>query len=77
MAGTMSSRERMLCAIRGERPDRVPVAPWGFGHVDPDSDVGRELVHRCDLWIPGGGGGSSVTGYRLWVICCGAGVGSF
>ncbi len=61
----MTSRERMLCAIRGERPDRVPVAPWGFGHVDPDSDVGRELVHRCDLWIPGGGGGFSFSGTRL------------
>ena len=61
----MTSRERMLCAIRGERPDRVPVSPWGFGRVDPESAMGRELVEKCDLWIGGGGGGFSFTGARL------------
>ena len=61
----MTSRERMVCAIRGRVPDRVPVSPWGFGRVEPDGDVGRELVARCDLWIGGGGGGFSFSGARL------------
>ena len=61
----MTSRERMLCAIRGERPDRVPVSPWGFGRVDPESAVGRELIERCEPWIGGGGGAFSFTGARL------------
>lgn len=61
----MTSRERMLCVLRGEMPDRVPVAPWGFGHVDRESAVGRELVARCDMWVPGGGGGFAFSGTRL------------
>jgi len=55
----------MLCAIRGGRPDRVPVSPWGFGRVDPESEVGREMVARCDMWIGGGAGGLSFSGARL------------
>ena len=61
----MTSRERMLCAIRGEQPDRVPVSPWGLGRVSPDSDVGRELIATCDVWLGGGGGGFSFTGTQL------------
>lgn len=60
----MTSRERMLCAIRGGTPDRVPVSPWGFGHIDPESDLGRELVARCDLWTERGAA-FSFTGARL------------
>ena len=61
----MTSRERMLCAIRGEQPDRAPVSPWGFGRVDRESAVGRELVEKCDLWVGAGGGGFSFTGTEL------------
>ena len=61
----MTSRERMLRAIRRQGPDRVPVAPWGLGRVDPESDVGRELIKRCDPWLSGGGGGFSFGGAKL------------
>jgi len=50
----LTSRERMLCAMRGGTPDRVPVAPWGFGHIDPESGLGREMVATCDMWIERG-----------------------
>ncbi len=50
----MTSRERMLCAAKGGRPDRVPVSPWGFGRTPPDSELGRELVARCDMWVDSG-----------------------
>ena len=39
----MTSRERMLAAQRGERPDRVPVSPFGLGHLDPQSTIAAEL----------------------------------
>jgi len=61
----LTSRERMVKAIKGERPDRLPVSPWGFGVVDPESDLGRELVAACDMWLPAGGGGFSFFGARL------------
>lgn len=55
----MTSRERLLCAFAHERPDRVPVAPFGFGHVDPDSELGHELVRKTDFiqCVGGAGGG--------------------
>jgi len=61
----LTSRQRMLAAIRGERPDRVPVAPWGFGVVDREGPVGRRLVAACDMWLPAGGGGFSFFGARV------------
>lgn len=61
----MTSRERMLCAARRGRPDRVPVSPWGFGRIPPESGLGRELVARCDMWVEAWGGGFSFSGARL------------
>lgn len=61
----MTSRDRMLCAIRGGRPDRAPVSPWGFGRIAPESALGRELVTQCDMWIEAWGGGFSFSGARL------------
>jgi len=53
----MTSRERLLCAFEHGTPDRVPVAPFGFGHVDPDSPVGHELVLKTDFIQSLGGPG--------------------
>lgn len=61
----MTSRERMMCAMRGGRPDRVPVSPWGFGHIPPESDLGRDLVAKCDMWIEAWAGGFSFSGAKL------------
>jgi len=44
----------MLRAIRREAPDRVPVSPWGFGRIAPDSALGRQLVAECDMWVERG-----------------------
>lgn len=54
----MTSRERLLCAFERGKPDRVPVGPFGFGHVNPDSEIGLELVKRTDFIqsIAGAGG---------------------
>lgn len=47
----MTSRERMIAAIRHQPVDRVPVAPWGMGRIPMDSSLGRELIARTDPWI--------------------------
>ena len=48
----MTSRERLLCAVQGGTPDRVPVAPFGLGALEPESDLCRQLVERTDPFIP-------------------------
>ena len=49
----MTSRERILCAMELGTPDRVPVVPWGFGHVPEDSELAHRLLHECDPFING------------------------
>lgn len=58
----MTSRERLDCALRGGLPDRVPVSPFGWGHIDPDSPLGAEMLRRLDMIVPVGGGGSPFFG---------------
>lgn len=47
----MTSRERLLRAIRKEKVDRIPVAPWGLGKLDPNSEIARELIAKTDILI--------------------------
>ncbi|NUP98588.1 MAG: hypothetical protein HUU35_01905 [Armatimonadetes bacterium] len=61
----MTSRERLLTALRGGTPDRVPVSPFGWGHVDPDSEIGHEMLARLDMLICVGGGGDPFFGARV------------
>ena len=58
----MTSRERLLCAMRGETPDRVPVSPWGMGRIAPESELGREMIAKCDILFDGGGSGDWMFG---------------
>ena len=51
---TMASRERILTALRCEAPDRVPVSPFGLGHLDRRGDVARELIARTDPFLTTG-----------------------
>ncbi len=62
MVGRMTSRERMLAAIRHERVDRVPVAPWGTGRIPPESRLAAELIARTDPWLEIGLGCDAVGG---------------
>lgn len=64
----MTSRERLLCAFELGMPDRVPVAPFGFGHVDPDSEIGLALVRETDfIQCVGGPGGFLGTAVKTRV----------
>jgi hypothetical protein len=58
----MTSRQRLLTAMRCERPDRVPVAPFGLGHLDPDGEAARELIAKTDPFITAGSGGDPILG---------------
>jgi hypothetical protein len=51
--------------MRCERPDRVPVAPFGFGRLNPDGDVATELIARTDPFIPVGSGGDPILGKNV------------
>ena len=52
----MTSRERLLTAIRGGKPDRVPCGPFGLGRLDHEGSVAAELIRRSDPFIPIGSG---------------------
>jgi hypothetical protein len=58
----MTSRQRLLGAIRGDRVDRVPVAPFGMGRVPPESPLGRALIAETDPFIDAGGAGDPLLG---------------
>jgi len=46
----MTSRERLLCALQRGTPDRVPVAPYGMGRIDPESELGQQLIECTDIF---------------------------
>ena len=56
----MTSRQRILAAIRLETPDRVPVTPFGLGKLDPDGTVAKELIRTTDPILNVGSGNSVV-----------------
>ena len=62
MTAPMTSRERMLVAIHHEKPDRIPVSPWGLGWIGPDSALAAELIARTDPWLEIGLGCRPVGG---------------
>ncbi len=47
----MTSRQRLLCALRLGTPDRVPVAPFGMGTIDPESQLGQQLIECTDIFL--------------------------
>ena len=56
----MTSRERLLCAMANERPDRVPVGPFGMGRVS--AEMAAELIAKTDPFISTGLGGNAFMG---------------
>lgn len=58
----MTSRQRLLTALRLGTPDRVPVAPWGTSRFGLNSEVGQRLLRETDLFHEVGAGGNIVLG---------------
>ena len=67
MPQRMTSRQRMLAAIRHETVDRVPVSPWGLGRIPPDSALAAELIARTDPWLEVGPGCNVMGGAAMRV----------
>ena len=65
MVQAMSSRQRLLTALRGGTPDRVPVAPFGLGNLEPDSAMANRLIAVTDPFITTGGGGDPFMGINV------------
>jgi len=49
----MTSRERILAAMRREEPDRVPVSPFGLGHLPYGSEAAERLIALTDPFVDG------------------------
>ncbi len=58
----MTSRERLLAAIKNEPVDRVPVGPFGLGHLNPDDPFTWDFIQRTDPFISPGAGGDAIGG---------------
>lgn len=58
----MTSKERILAAMRFDKTDRTPVTPWGFGHVDRHSPLGLELLAKTDIMVDTGISGDPILG---------------
>ena len=49
----MTSRQRLLSTMRFDPVDRIPVAPFVLGRLDPASDIARELIRKTDPFVLG------------------------
>jgi uroporphyrinogen decarboxylase len=58
----MTSRERLLSAIRCETPDRVPIGPFELGRLDRNSDFARDFIKTVDPFIETGCGANIMWG---------------
>lgn len=58
----MTSRERILAAIRLETPDRVPVTPFGLGKLDPEASFTRAFIRKTDPILYPGSEGNAFLG---------------
>lgn len=58
----MTSRERLLTAMRGATPDRVPVAPFTMGRISAESPIGQELIRETDILLDVGSGADPFLG---------------
>jgi len=56
MGKGMTSRERLLAAMRNEEVDHVPCGPFGLARLDIDSDLAQELIRKTDIFLPCGVG---------------------
>jgi hypothetical protein len=58
----MTSRQRILAAMRHEKVDRVPVSPFGLGHLDPEGEAAAELIEKTDPFLGARSGDSALLG---------------
>jgi hypothetical protein len=64
---SMTSRERMLAAMRNEAVDHVPCGPFGIARLDIESPLVQDLIRKTDIFLPGPVGGSPLLGKHAGV----------
>jgi hypothetical protein len=62
---TFTSRERILRAIHHEPVDRVPVTPFGLGHLSLNDAFTQEFIATTDPFLAVGIGGNVFSGKRF------------
>jgi hypothetical protein len=67
MPAEMTSRERLLAAMRNEPVDCLPCAPFGTGRLDIESDVCQELIKKTDIFLETWAGGDRFLGKHAQV----------
>lgn len=68
MTATMTSRQRLECAMRGGEPDRMACGPYGLGHISLDTPIGQELLASTDLMVDVSIGGDPILGVSAEVL---------
>ena len=58
----MTSRQRMLAAMRNEPVDRLPCGPFGIARHDIDAPLTQELIRRTDIFLQAHVGADPVLG---------------
>ena len=66
----MTSRERLLAAMRNQPVDHLPCGPFGTARLDRSSPVCRELIEKTDIFLPVGIGGNAILGGNAEVETC-------
>ena len=61
----MTSRERLLAAIKCDTPDRVPVGPWGVSRLDWNAPLTKEFIRTVDPFIETGCGINLIWGAEI------------
>jgi len=68
MTATMTSRQRLECAMRGGEPDRMACGPYGLGHISLDTPIGQELLASTDLMVDVSIRGDPILGVSAEVL---------
>ena len=63
----MTSRERMLAAMRNQPVDRLPCGPFGIGGLTFDDPLAQELILKTDCFLKTRAAGNPVLGGRAAV----------
>lgn len=65
----MTSRQRIIEAMRLGSPDRVPVSPFTLGALDFESSVCRDMIAKTDPILSPGTGGDPLLGSAVRSEC--------
>jgi uroporphyrinogen-III decarboxylase len=63
----MTSRERLLAAMRNRETDHVPCGPFGIARLDINAPLTQELIRRTDPFLKGAIKGGGFLGKRAEV----------